>query len=176
MILRRRFGGRWRSGGLKKKGTVERGTKPDQTGPGLCRLPALQHRTGIRVETGARRKGEGGRGGLAQKVEQESWEKFPRTDQGPTAVSSPPLPKPLVASLPLPSFFHSIWPFRSLLDSLLPARLFLLSPPRPPPSRPSLRSSARLGLAECPHLRATKRDARWSRGGPERERERGRWH
>lgn len=60
MILRRRFGGRWRSGGLKKKGTVERGTKPDQTGPGLCRLPALQHRTGIRVETGARRKGEGG--------------------------------------------------------------------------------------------------------------------
>lgn len=91
MILRRRFGGRWRSGGLKKKkGTVERGTEPDQTGPGPCRLPPLRHRTGLGVETGARRK-EGGRLGPKSRARalEEVPRDGPRTDGG-GFLSAPP--------------------------------------------------------------------------------------
>lgn len=149
MIHRTVFGGCCWSRG-PKKGPAREG--PNRTGP-----DRIEDRTGNREGKGTKRQ----KGRLAQKVEQNS--KNSRTDQGPTAVFLP-LPKPRVAFL-APSFFYTRWPLRSVQSPIVVP--FAPSPP------PLLRS--RLGLAECPHLRATKRTHRGP-GACQRENGKGRRH
>lgn len=151
------------SGGPEERDPSREGPNRTQTGPGRLGTPNRDSSgKGARGEKGPRR------GGLAQKVEQESSvagrEAFSRTDRnGGFLLLRPSLNHSFPPRLS-PSFFHSIWPFRSPAPRsgssprLASPRLFFrLRPPRP---RPSLRS-----VSVWPNARTCVR-RRGTRGGP----------
>lgn len=95
------------SGGPEERDPVERGTEPDPDRTRLLGTPNRDSRG--KGAQGARRAKEGRLGPKSRAREQQRCsrrEAFSRTDRnGRFSSSSPPLPKPLVPSSPLPVLF-----------------------------------------------------------------------
>lgn len=150
--------------GRAEERVVERGTKPDQTGP--ARPLVLEDRTEIR---GAKR-GQGGRGAGWPKKSSKSLRTAGRTKDR-RRFSCPSLNH----SLPLGStrpFSTSVGPFVLASPCLCRCLSFLLSFASSSSSfsRTSARLASRSGQMPAPAC--DEEDTRWSRSVPERERER----